>query len=57
MKIDLDSLSEEELRALNREIIKRLDFYSFARRKIQLMSLGSVTKLNSIQITVLSLVP
>src|SRR3989344_8272931 len=37
MKIDLDSLSEEELRALNREIIKRLDFYSFARRKIQLM--------------------
>ncbi|OYZ15132.1 MAG: hypothetical protein B7Y39_16670 [Bdellovibrio sp. 28-41-41] len=37
-KIDLDSMSEAELRELNREVIKRLDFYSHTRRKIELMS-------------------
>lgn len=37
-KIDLDSMSEEQLRELNREIIMRLEFHSLARRKMQLMS-------------------
>ena len=36
--IDLDSLSEAELRELNREIVRRLEFYSSTRRKMQLMS-------------------
>ena len=38
MKIDLDSMSEQELRELNREIIKRLQLQSFVRNKSQLMS-------------------
>ncbi len=37
-KIDLNSMSEAELRELNLEIVRRLDFYSQARRKMQLMS-------------------
>ena len=37
-KIDLDSMSEAELRELNREIVRRLELYSHTRRKIQLMS-------------------
>ncbi len=38
MKIDLDALSEDQLRQLNREIVRRLDVASCARRKAQLMS-------------------
>ncbi len=37
-KINLDSMSETELRELNREIIMRLKFYSETRQKVQLMS-------------------
>ena len=37
-KLDLDSMSETELRELNREIVKRLEFYSSTRRRMQLMS-------------------
>lgn len=37
-KINLDTLSEAELRELNREIITRLKFYSETRQKVQLMS-------------------
>ncbi|MGE3758676.1 MAG: hypothetical protein AB7H97_13015 [Pseudobdellovibrionaceae bacterium] len=37
-KIDLDSMSEAELRELNREIIRRLEIYSYTRRKMELMS-------------------
>lgn len=31
-KIDLDSMSEAELRELNREIVRRLEIYSVTRR-------------------------
>ena len=37
-KINLDPLSEAELRELNREIIMRLKFFSETRQKVQLMS-------------------
>lgn len=37
-KIDLSSMSEDELRALNREIVRILDFYSSMRRKRALMA-------------------
>lgn len=37
-KIDLNSMSEAELRELNREIVRRLELYSSTRRKMQLMS-------------------
>lgn len=37
-KIDLDSMSEEKLRFLNREIVRRLEFYSSIKRRSQLMS-------------------
>ncbi len=37
-KINLDTLSETELRELNREIINRLKFYSETRQRVQLMS-------------------
>lgn len=37
-KINLDSMSEAELRELNREILMRLKFYSETRQKAQLMS-------------------
>lgn len=37
-KIDLDSMSEDELRMLNREIVRRLEFYSSVRRKSELMA-------------------
>ena len=37
-KINLDALSEADLRELNREIINRLKFYSENRQKAQLMS-------------------
>ncbi len=36
--IDLDSMSEQELRALNSEIIKRLQMHSFVRSKSLLMA-------------------
>lgn len=38
MKIDLDALSESQLRELNREIVRRLELISFTHRKVQLMS-------------------
>lgn len=38
MKIDLNSLNEQELRELHREIARRLQFYSSVRRKTQLMA-------------------
>ena len=38
MKIDLDALSESQLRELNRAIVKRLEIFSFTRRKVQLMA-------------------
>lgn len=38
MQIDLDSMSEQELRALNHEIIKRLQMVSYVRNKSQLMA-------------------
>ncbi len=38
MKINLDALSEDQLRALNRDIVRRLDLANYARRKAQLMS-------------------
>ena len=37
-KIDLDSMSEQELRALNHEIIRRLQMHSIIRNKSQLMA-------------------
>ena len=37
-KIELDSMSEEELRALNSEIIRRLQMHSFVRNKSRLMA-------------------
>jgi hypothetical protein len=36
--IDLESMSEAELRELNREIVRRLEVYTYTRRKMQLMS-------------------
>lgn len=38
MKIDLNTLTESQLRELNREIVNRLKIFSFTRRKIQLMA-------------------
>ena len=38
MHINLDSMTEEELRSLNREIVRRLEALSFARHKIALLS-------------------
>ena len=38
MEIDLDAMSEDELRSLNREIVRRLEALSFARHKIALLS-------------------
>lgn len=37
-KINLDSMSEAELRELNREIVRRLEIFSLTRRKMQLMA-------------------
>ena len=37
-KINLENLSEAELRELNRDVIARLRFYSETRRKMQLMA-------------------
>ena len=37
-RINLDNLTESELRDLHREIIMRLNFYSENRRKTQLMA-------------------
>lgn len=38
MKINIDNMSEDELRALNREIVRRLEMISYGRRKMQLMA-------------------
>ena len=38
LKIDLDSMSEHELRTLNSEIIRRLQMHSMIRNKSQLMA-------------------
>ena len=37
MDIDLENMSEDELRRLNHEIVKRLELFSFARRKMKLI--------------------
>lgn len=37
-KVDLDSMSEEQLRTLNREIVRRLEYFSAMRHKSQLMA-------------------
>ena len=37
-KIDLDSMTEEQLRSLNYQIIRRLEFHATMRRNNQLMA-------------------
>ena len=38
MKIDLDSMSEQQLRELHREVSRRLQMHTFVRNKSQLMA-------------------